>query len=363
MSVDPERARADTTAALERAAAARARGDEGARHAFLVEAVGLATATGDPALLHGALWRLAKALHDAGDAAGALGAIAQLLEHAESRSPGLVSVRSASGPFDHYAAALRAWPLLARAAGDRSGYLNPALGVLWEAWIARQRALGAPFLAAWGEVAAAWISAATGNVEATRALANRLSRARPALYEGDEHVHPRAQNPHDRGGWLTLDAARTWLHAATWADDAAQAQDARDLVLDTAEDLGERGRLDLWTLDAVLRAEERFGLRGDARDPVRHATLAHEPGVPAAHTARARALIARRRGLMSEAAQESREAIRLAALDGAGPEWIVESWRELHLLGGPYAEGAEDAARLAMERTGVRMAWPSPPRA
>ncbi len=363
MSVDPERARADAATALERAAEARARGDEGARRALLDEAVGLATATGDPALLHGALWRLAKARHDAGDAGGALSAVAQLLEHGQSRTAGLVSVRAPSGPFDHYAAALRAWPLLARSAGDRSGYLNPALTVLWKAWVARQHALGAPFLAAWGEVAAAWVAAATGDVDAARALANRLSRARPAQYEGDEHVHPRAQTPLDRGAWLTLDAARTWLHAATWAEDAAQAQDARDLVLDTAEDLGERGRLDLWTLDAVLRAEERFGLRGDARDPVRHAVIANEPGVPAAHAARARALIARRRGAASEAAQEGREAIRLAALDGAGPEWIVEAWRELHLLGGPHAHGAEDAARLAMQRTGVRMAWPSPRRA
>jgi hypothetical protein len=319
--VDPERVRTEISAHLEAAQTARGDGRDAERVAHLARAQEAARALGDAVLLQTASWRLAKAHHDRGDTPAVLDAVAVLLDATSERTGGWLRVREAVGPFDHHPQGLRAWPALARRHGDRVGYAHPALRALWDAWIAKQVATGEPVLAAWGQIERAWIDAVQARVDDVAALARAIDRTAPARLAGGTHLHPRATAPDESLGWLRIDAARTWVWAAVWADaPAREVGEARELLLDAWSELHAGVPDDVWVLDALVAAESRVRVpgghdhRASLRAAVDRADL--DPG----HALRIRALLL--------AADEPAAAVRdaLAAADrcvaaGLGPEW------------------------------------------
>lgn len=307
--------------ALARARDARAEQDAGARLAHLDRAREHALASGDAALLATACWRLAKGHYDAGEVASALDALDPLLTRILERD-NFFSAKRPLTPFSHYPAGLSALEALSRAFTDRYGYTDARLLALWDAAVATRAEGHDPYLTARARIERAWLHACTGQHDAIAPELERYARMAPADFGQGPTRHPRAADAPSSLIWVTLDLARAALWCATWRQDDRAAWYAREALEDAAEEAQLPRHADVWHLDAVLHAGQRFGW--DTGDDPRHlGTLLNAKPLPPAHQLRLEALHQRLAG--QDATAQAHAAAHAALEAHAGPEWAVQA--------------------------------------
>lgn len=325
---------------FEAARAARERSDTTARLAALDDAHAAALALRDVSLLSTAAWRLAKARYDGGLNDQLIEPLAPLVSE-RWRARSLWGTREVVGPFDHYEQGLAALAPLSRRHHDHVGYGGDVLPALWDAWVAVRERREEPVLVAWGQVQRAWWMACTGRLDSLFELVHRYTVLPPSAFAHDRHRHARAPDPPGSLPWVQLDLARTLLHAATWAGVDKLAAEALDHLEDAAEDAELDRHGDFWFLDAILRASERFGWGSEPTYASAYAHLTAQGDVPEVHRLRGAALLARARG---GGRDETVTAALACARVHAGPEWVVEAWREA----GELDKARETAARFGV---------------
>ncbi len=299
---------------LAEARRARAEDDLGAARHALAEAVACADRLGDLSWVSITRWRSAKAAFDQEDPAGALTAIEPLLQLDE--------------PFADYAGGLKAVGPMTRLAWDQLGYGDRRPERLWQAWTAHHRRIGDPFLAAMGEVHAAWPLACRGELDALSALLERWAAVTPRRFGSGPHRHAEAPDTPASVFWVQRDVARTVLRGATWAGADRLAWLAWEALEDAMEDTGGDRTADYWFLESVARAGLRFGWE-DALSylpPWEEAAARLEHPRADLHRALTAGELSRHRGDPDTAREHFLAAV--LAVGDSGPEWLADALRE-----------------------------------
>jgi hypothetical protein len=305
----------------------------------------LARASEEASLVATAAWRLSKAEHDHGSAAAALEALRPLLIDPPTLRDNLWTRPRPCTPFEFSATTVDAVPELVRRYGDHEGYGPSLVPLLWTAWTAWYAERGEAVMAAWGRVEAAWPAACRGEVAATADVLARTEQLSAADLHGARRRHARADDVPGSLPWLHLDAARTALCAATWAGEERAAWDAREALLDATAQLGASAAEDPWTVDAITRADDRFGWPGQEQRTIWLRAL---PGRADTFGALARATTARWSASpgWADALADAAKAAEDARI---GPEWAAQAWRELSV-------GGDDRAIAELDRLNQRYA-------
>ncbi len=304
---------------LARARSARQVGDGPACIEALRAASAVAVERGEPDGMALTSWRHAKAIYDFGAPESLMDALGPAL--------------SVEAPFRAYPRGLDAVERVTRHVWDHVGYSDHRVDRLWSAYVAHYRVEGDPYLAAMGEVHAAWAWACRGEVTALSEWLERWSATSPRTLGSGPHRHADAPDTGSSVYWIQMDVARVVLRGATWAGEERLAWTAWQAYEDAVEDAGVQRDEQYWFLEPVCRGALKFGWkRALPYLPAwqRAAAVLAHPRAPL-HREVLRAELARARGDLPGAEARFMEAVRLAA--GTGPEWLADALTEAERCG------------------------------